>query len=129
MASIEPINNIVISKQIKTDEYTLNAIKRYRAKNADKMKEYNKLYHQKKKEEKHQANPYIKFTKTQLYEKIFELEDKIKTFELKQSNNDDNISSNNSNLDTKYKDLEIKYNDLDTKYKHLEAKIKNLFVN
>ena len=34
MASIEPINNIVISKQIKTDEYTLNAIKRYRAKNA-----------------------------------------------------------------------------------------------
>jgi len=129
MASIEPItSNIVISKQIKTDEYTLNAIKRYRAKNSDKMKEYNKLYHQKKKEEKHQANPYIKFTKKQLYEKIFELENKIKTYESNLANAD-NISSNNTDLELKYKDIETKYNNLDTKYKQLESKIKNLFVN
>lgn len=68
-------------KVLKTDTYTLNAVKRYRAKNAEKMKEYNKQYHQRKKAEKHQVNPYIKFTKTQLYEKIFEYERKIADLE------------------------------------------------
>ena len=74
-------NNIISEKLLKTDLYTLNAIKRYRAKNAEKVKEYNKQYHQKKKAEKHQENPYIKFTKAQLYDKIIELEAKIKTLE------------------------------------------------
>lgn len=76
-------NDISIEKTLKTDSYTLNAIKRYRAKNAEKMKEYNKEYHQKKKAEKHQANPYIKFTKTQLYDKLFEYENKISSLEAK----------------------------------------------
>lgn len=128
MASIDtPLNDIVISKQIKTDEYTLNAIKRYRAKNSDKMKEYNKQYHLKKKEEKHQANPYIKLTKTQLYEKIFELENKLKLHDSKESN--DSNSSNTTEIEIKYKDLETKYIELDGKYKQLESKIKNLIVN
>ena len=37
----------------------------------------------KKKEEKKIQNPYIDLNKTQLYEKIFELEKKIKDLELK----------------------------------------------
>jgi len=71
------------SRQLKTNDYTLNAVKRYRLKNAEKVKEYNKLYIKKKKEEKKIQNPYIDFNKTQLYEKIFELEKKIKELELK----------------------------------------------
>ena len=61
------------SRQLKTNAYTLNAVKRYRLKNAEKVKEYNQLYIKKKKEEK----------KIQIYEKIFELEKKIKDLELK----------------------------------------------
>ena len=71
------------SRQLKTNDYTLNAVKRYRLKNAEKVKEYNQLYIKKKKEEKKIQNPYIDFNKTQLYEKIFELEKKIKELELK----------------------------------------------
>jgi len=70
-------------KQLKTNDYTLNAVKRYRLKNAEKVKEYNQLYIKKKKEEKKIQNPYIDLNKTQLYEKIFELEKKIKDLELK----------------------------------------------
>jgi hypothetical protein len=80
-SNIQEIGNNA-EKQLKTDSYTLNAIKKYRAKNADKVKEYNKIYHQKKKAEKHCANPYIKLTKTQLYDKIFALEAKIKELEI-----------------------------------------------
>lgn len=79
-SNIQEIGNDT-EKQLKTNSYTLNAIKKYRAKNADKVKEYNKIYHLKKKAEKHCANPYIKLTKTQLYDKIFELEAKIKELE------------------------------------------------
>ena len=71
------------SRQLKTNDYTLNAVKRYRLKNAEKVKEYNQLYIKKKKEEKKIQNPYIDFNKIQLYEKIFELEKKIKELELK----------------------------------------------
>jgi len=71
------------SRQLKTNDYTLNAVKKYRLKNAEKVKEYNQLYIKKKKEEKKIQNPYIDFNKTQLYEKIFELEKKIKELELK----------------------------------------------
>ena len=70
-------------KHLKTNEYTLNAVKRYRLKNADKVKEYNKLYIKKKKEEKIKLNPYIELNKKQLYDKIFELENKIKELDLK----------------------------------------------
>ena len=84
-------NNTVINippqttepKQLKTNDYTLNAVKKYRLKNADKVKEYNQLYIKKKKEEKKKQNPYIDLNKKQLYEKIFELEKKIKDLELK----------------------------------------------
>ena len=84
-------NNIIIIKpqhineprQLKTNGYTLNAVKKYRLKNADKVKEYNQLYIKKKKDEKKKQNPYIDLNKKQLYEKIFELENKIKELELK----------------------------------------------
>ena len=84
-------NNTVINipqqtiepRQLKTNDYTLNAVKKYRLKNAEKVKEYNQLYIKKKKEEKKQQNPYIDLNKKQLYEKIFELENKIKDLELK----------------------------------------------
>ena len=69
--------------QLKTNDYTLNAVKKYRLKNADKVKAYNQLYIKKKKEEKKNQNPYIDLNKKQLYEKIFELEKKIKDLELK----------------------------------------------
>jgi len=69
------------SRQLKTNEYTLNAVKRYRIKNADKMKEYHKQYSQNKREEKIKANPDLKLNKTQLIEKIKLLEDKNKLLE------------------------------------------------
>ena len=68
-------------KQLKTNEYTLNAVKRYRLKNADKMKEYHKEYSKNKREEKIKANPDLKLNKTQLLEKIKILEKKIKDLE------------------------------------------------
>ena len=68
-------------KQLKTNEYTLNAVKRYRLKNADKMKEYHKEYSKNKREEKIKANPDLKLNKTQLIEKIKILEKKIKDLE------------------------------------------------
>jgi len=71
------------SRQLKTNEYTLNAVKRYRIKNADKMKEYHKQYSQNKREEKIKANPDLKLNKTQLIEKIKLLEDKNKLLEEK----------------------------------------------
>ena len=76
-------NNDMQQKQLKTNTYTLNAVKKYRLKNAEKVKEYNKLYIKKKREEKIKLNPYIEFNKQQLYDKIFELEQKIKELELK----------------------------------------------
>jgi hypothetical protein len=68
-------------KQLKTNEYTLNAVKRYRLKNSDKMKEYHKEYSKNKREEKIKANPDLKLNKTQLIEKIKILEQKIKDLE------------------------------------------------
>lgn len=65
-------------KTFKTHSYTLNAIRKYREKNVDKIKDYNKKYNQRKKEELKKQNPYIDYTKQQLYDKIFELEIKIK---------------------------------------------------
>ena len=70
-------------RQLKTNDYTLNAVKRYRLKNADKMKEYHKQYSQNKREEKLKENPDLKLNKTQLIEKIKLLEVKIKLLEQK----------------------------------------------
>ena len=71
------------SRQLKTNDYTLNAVKRYRLKNADKMKEYHKQYSQNKREEKLKENPDLKLNKLQLIEKIKVLEEKIKLLEQK----------------------------------------------
>ena len=71
------------SRQLKTNDYTLNAVKRYRLKNADKMKEYHKQYSQNKREEKLKENPNLKLNKIQLIEKIKLLEEKIKLLEQK----------------------------------------------
>jgi hypothetical protein len=76
-SNIQEIGNDT-EKQLKTNSYTLNAIKRYRAKNADKVKEYNKIYHLKKKDELKKINPYLDYTKQQLFDKIFALEAEIK---------------------------------------------------
>jgi NifU-like protein involved in Fe-S cluster formation len=74
---------IETSRQLKTNDYTLNAVKRYRLKNADKMKEYHKQYSQNKREEKLKENPDLKLNKIQLIEKIKLLEEKIKLLEQK----------------------------------------------
>ena len=68
---------------LKTNDYTLNAIKRYRIKNVDKLKEYHKKYNKQKRDEKIEENPNLKLNKTQLINKITILEDKIKEYELK----------------------------------------------
>lgn len=62
------------SKTLKTDLCTLNAVKRYRLKNADKIKEYREQYNRKKKEDKLKENPYLEYTRQQLFNKIFELD-------------------------------------------------------
>ncbi len=85
--------------KLKTNDYTLNAVKKYRLKNAKKVKEYNQLYIKKKKEEKKTQNIYIDFKKTQLYYYIYyneryiemsrqkkEIYSKIKFFELLRTN-------------------------------------------
>ena len=72
-----------LPRQLKTNDYTLNAVKRYRLKNADKMKEYHKQYSQNKREEKLKENPDLKLNKIQLIEKIKLLEEKIKLLEQK----------------------------------------------
>ena len=77
------ITKPILEPSLKTDEYTLNAIKRYRLKNLDKIKEYNKEYNKQKKEAKIAENPNIKLNKKQLIEKINILESKIKEYELK----------------------------------------------
>ena len=75
--------NITSETILKTNDYTLNAIKRYRTKNSDKLKEYHKEYNKKKRDEKIEKNPNLKLNKTQLINKITTLEDKIKEYEIK----------------------------------------------
>ena len=70
-------------KILKTDICTLNAIKRYKLKNSDKIKEYHKTYNKKLKDAKIADNPNLKLNKKELIEKISILEEKIKKFELK----------------------------------------------
>jgi len=79
----EPTADFNISNnQLKTNTYTLNAIKKYRAKNADKVREYNKIYHLRKKDELKKINPYLDYTKQQLFDKIFALEAEIKELKI-----------------------------------------------
>jgi hypothetical protein len=70
-------------KLLKTDNCTLNAIKRYKLKNNEKIKEYHKQYNKQKRDEKIILNPNLKLTKLELIDKIYILENKIKEYELK----------------------------------------------
>jgi len=72
-----------IEKNLKTDTCTLNAIKRYKLKNSDKIKEYHKQYNKQVKEAKIAENPNLTLTKKELIEKITILENKIKEYEIK----------------------------------------------
>ena len=78
-----------------TDTYTRNAIDRYREKNIDKAREYNKLYNQKRKEDKIKENPFYGLTKKEIYYKLNEMHAKIIDLETKLSKYE-NID-NNSN--------------------------------
>ena len=74
--SIEP-------KQLKTKSYVLNASKRYRDKNPDKMKEYREKYKKEKADILINSLSNDNLTKFQLITKITRLEDTIKSLELK----------------------------------------------
>lgn len=68
-------------KECITDSYTRNAIERYREKNINKAREYNRQYNQKRKEEKIKENPYYGLSKQDIYKKIQEMQDTIKNLE------------------------------------------------
>ena len=70
-------------KILKTNICTINAIKRYKLKNSDKIKEYHKKYNKQIKDAKIANNPNLKLNKTELITKISILEEKIKEYELK----------------------------------------------
>ena len=70
-------------KQLKTKSYVLNASKRYRDKNPDKMKEYREKYKKEKADILINSLSNDNLTKFQLITKITRLEDTIKTLELK----------------------------------------------
>ena len=70
-------------KQLKTKSYVLNASKRYRDKNPDKMKEYREKYKKEKADILINSLSNDNLTKFQLITKITRLEDNIKTLELK----------------------------------------------
>ena len=70
-------------KQLKTKSYVLNASKRYRDKNPDKMKEYREKHKKEKADILINSLSNDNLTKFQLITKITRLEDTIKTLELK----------------------------------------------
>ena len=76
-------SNNTNDKLLKTDNCTLNAIKRYKLKNTEKIKEYHKQYNKQKRDEKITLNPNLKLTKLELIDKIYILENKINEYELK----------------------------------------------
>ena len=127
--SIENLNieNKDDTKKLKTAIYTLNAVKKYRLKNASKVLEYSKEYNKKKKEEKKKINPYIDFTKKELFDKLFELENKIK--ELENSKIDVNKLEESNEL--KPNELEsnvLKPNELETNVKENKQKKKIIIL-
>ena len=70
-------------RQLKTKSYVLNASKRYRDKNPDKMKEYREKYKKEKADILINSLSNDNLTKFQLITKITRLEDTIKTLEIK----------------------------------------------
>ena len=70
-------------KQLKTKSYVLNASKRYRDKNPEKMKEYREKYKKEKADLLINSLPNDNLTKFQLITKITRLEENIKNLELK----------------------------------------------
>ena len=70
-------------RQLKTKSYVLNASKRYRDKNPDKMKEYREKYKKEKADILINSLSNDNLTKFQLITKITRLEENIKTLELK----------------------------------------------
>ena len=70
-------------RQLKTKSYVLNASKRYRDKNPEKMKEYREKYKQEKAELLINSLPNDNLTKFQLITKITRLEESFKSLELK----------------------------------------------
>ena len=70
-------------KQLKTKSYVLNASKRYRDKNPDKMKEYREKYKKEKADILINSLSNDNLTKFQLITKITRLEENIKTLEIK----------------------------------------------
>jgi hypothetical protein len=75
----EPVE--VSDKVYLTNSYTRNAIERYRVKNADKLKEYHKQYHQKRKDEIRKDNPYYGLTKQELIKIINDYKNKVNDLE------------------------------------------------
>ena len=80
--NIQP-QQIIESRQLKTKPYVLNASKRYRDKNPEKMKEYREKYKHEKAELLINSLPNDNLTKFQLITKITRLEESFKSLELK----------------------------------------------
>ena len=80
---IIPPQQTIEPKQLKTKSYVLNASKRYRDKNPEKMKEYREKYKKEKADLLINSLSNDNLTKFQLITKITRLEDTIKTLELK----------------------------------------------
>ena len=74
---------IIEPRQLKTKSYVLNASKRYRDKNPEKMKEYREKYKKEKADLLINSLPNNNLTKFQLITKITRLEENIKNLELK----------------------------------------------
>jgi hypothetical protein len=80
---IPPQQTTEPSRQLKTKSYVLNASKRYRDKNPEKMKEYREKYKKEKADLLINSLPNDNLTKFQLITKITRLEENIKNLELK----------------------------------------------
>lgn len=80
---IIPPQQTIEPKQLKTKSYVLNASKRYRDKNPEKMKEYREKYKKEKADLLINSLPNDNLTKFQLITKITRLEENIKNLELK----------------------------------------------
>ena len=80
---IIPPQQTIEPRQLKTKSYVLNASKRYRDKNPEKMKEYREKYKKEKADLLINSLPNDNLTKFQLITKITRLEENIKNLELK----------------------------------------------
>jgi hypothetical protein len=78
-----PPQQTIEPRQLKTKSYVLNASKRYRDKNPEKMKEYREKYKKEKADLLINSLPNDNLTKFQLITKITRLEENIKNLELK----------------------------------------------